>query len=765
MTDHNKWANGTALPAIETAQEAARAYLQNRLRVVPVPRGEKGPKLKEWQKLRIAEADVERYFRPDDNVGVLLGEPSGNLVDVDLDCREAVALAPNFLPPTGAVFGRRSKPNSHWLYIVDHALAKTISLTDDAKGTLVELRSTGGQTVFPPSVHPSGERVSWSKSTGPAPVDVQILERAVRALAAAALLSRHWPTDGRHSLSMPVGGVLARVGYTVDEIDRTVRAICTYAGDPHVEDRVRTAHDAAERLAQDRTAYGLPQLREILGEGVTKALAKILALPKETTRKSTSQRERAIESLSEIELWLAPDGEAYASVEIQGHMENHRVRSRAFRRIAQMRAMAQEGCYVPKAAIDEAVACAEAQAAASGVVHEVHLRVAAHNGCIYIDVGGPDWRAVCVTAEGWFVVDRPPVKFIRPPGMKALPDPETGGTLDELRPLINVSEESDFRLFVAAMLAALVPDKPYPVMIVTGEQGTAKTTLSRIFKFMVDPHDVDARSPPKSEQDLFVGAGNAHVLVFDNISHIPAWFSDALCRIATGGAFAARELYTDREECLIKAKRPVVLNGIPFTVERPDLLDRAIPVVLPVIPTDKRRDEEEYWADLKRIRPRIFGLLLTALATALRKIDQVQLSSRPRMADLAKWLTAAEEAFGWPPETFLHDFQERRTRSMRELADDVLVSTLRDLVHARDGNVCMTASELLSVLNVRVAAPDRPRDWPRAPNRLSGQIRALAPALRELGIDVDLNQRRASDNNRLIILRSETPTPSPEVPF
>jgi hypothetical protein len=283
---------------------------------------------------------------------------------------------------------------------------------------------------------------------------------------------------------------------------------------------------------------------------------------------------------------------------------------------------------------------------------------------------------------------------------------------------------------------------------------------------MVDPHEVDARSPPRSEQDLFVGAGNAHVLVFDNISNIPPWLSDALCRIATGGAFASRELYTDREEILIKAKRPIALNGIPFTVERPDLLDRAIVLVLPVIAPEYRRDEQEYWADLERIRPRIFGLFLTALATALKTVDQVQLASRPRMADLAKWLTAAEAAFGWESGTFVRDFQERRTRSMRELTDDVLVSTLRDLVNANYGSLSMTASTLLHAMNNRVSYPDRPRDWPRSPNRLSGQIRALAPALRELGIEVDMGQRRASDKNRLIILRAErvSPTAAP-LPF
>lgn len=765
MNDHLKWANGTALSTIQSAQEAARAYLRVGLCVIPIPRGKKKPRLGEWQKCRFSEADVPHHFNTDGNVGVLLGEPSGHLVDVDLDCPEAVALAPHLLPPTQAIFGRRSKPNSHWLYIAAPSPSKTLKLTDERNGTLVELRSNGGQTVFPPSRHPSGEPVTWSVCAGPAIVSPAMLERAVRALAAAALLARHWLSDGRHELSMPVGGVLARAGYTPDEIERIVGAICAYANDPKPDDRVRTARDAAERVAEGQAAYGMPHLAELLGEAVAGALAKILALPREPKspkQEATTQRDRAIGCLDTMDFWLSTGGEAYVSVNLQGRWENHRVRSRAFKRIVQARATAQEGRHVPKAAIEEALASAEAQAASSGMVHEVYLRVASHDGIIYIDIGGPDWRAVRVSPEGWTIVDHPPVKFIRPPGVKPLPVPEPGGTLADLRPLINVAEESDFRLFVAAMLAAFIADKPYPILIVSGEQGTSKTTLCRIFKLMVDPHDIDARSPPRGEQDLFVGAGNAHVLTFDNISHIPSWLSDALCRLATGGAFASRELYTDREEVLIKAKRPVVLNGIPFTVERPDLLDRSIVLILPVIPPENRMDEEEYWAAIERIRPKMFGLFLTALSTALRNIQHVQLPSRPRMADLAKWLTAAEPAFGWEPGTFVRDFQERRTRSMRELADDVVVSTLRDMVNAHKGPLSLTASELLRRMNSWVEFQNRPRDWPRSPNRLSGQVRALAPALRELGIEVDMGQRRASDNNRLIVLRPTHPSPPPK---
>ena len=135
---------------------AARSYFSRGYAVIPVPAGKKIPVLKGWTDLRLAERDLPLHFNGTGNIGVLLGEPSGWLVDVDLDCEEAIALAPQFLPPTGAMTGRPGKPASHWWYICEGA--KTRKHQDPvSKKMIVEFRSTGAQTVIGPSIHPSGE--------------------------------------------------------------------------------------------------------------------------------------------------------------------------------------------------------------------------------------------------------------------------------------------------------------------------------------------------------------------------------------------------------------------------------------------------------------------------------------------------------------------------------------------------------------------------------------------------------------------------------
>ncbi len=205
------WANPRCLVG------AAGDYLERGWSLTPVlPRDKKpgwpnapgrAPRpQRNWQGLRLKAADLSRYFIPTANIGVNLGEPSGDLADIDHDCAEAIELADQFLPATW-MFGRASKPRSHRLYIA--AGAVTEQFKDVSGKMLVELRATprdalgtgrgGHQTVFPPSVHPSGELISWTEdcdgTDGPLIVAAAELRRAVADLATAALIQRHAGRD------------------------------------------------------------------------------------------------------------------------------------------------------------------------------------------------------------------------------------------------------------------------------------------------------------------------------------------------------------------------------------------------------------------------------------------------------------------------------------------------------------------------------------------------------------------------------------------
>ena len=134
--------------------------------------------------------------------------------------------------------------------------------------------------------------------------------------------------------------------------------------------------------------------------------------------------------------------------------------------------------------------------------------------------------------------------------MLPLPMPERGGSIEALRPFLTLSNENDFVLVVAWLLAALRPTGPYPLLAISGEQGSAKTVLSKLLRSLVDPNVAPVRAFPREERELMIAANNGHLLAFDNLSGLPGWLSDAFCRLASGGSFALRRLYTDDEEVL-----------------------------------------------------------------------------------------------------------------------------------------------------------------------------------------------------------------------
>ncbi len=257
--------------------------------------------------------------------------------------------------------------------------------------------------------------------------------------------------------------------------------------------------------------------------------------------------------------------------------------------------------------------------------------------------------------------------------MLALPIPLPASDGDDgcdglLQRFLNVSGEEDLRLIVAWLVAALRPTGPYPVLLFQGEQGSAKSSAVRLVRALVDPSAAPLRTTPRSEHELYITADNAHVIALDNISTLPPWLSDALCRLSTGGGFSTRTLYENREEELFEGMKPVILNGITDVVSRPDLLDRALIVSLPPIPEEERRPEAELWREFEQARPAILASLLDAVSGALGSVEGVRLEGMPRMADFAVWATAAEESLGWEPGAFMAAYSGNR----REATDSAL---------------------------------------------------------------------------------------------
>jgi hypothetical protein len=379
-----------------------------------------------------------------------------------------------------------------------------------------------------------------------------------------------------------------------------------------------------------------------------------------------------------------------------------------------------------------AVELLHARAVHAGPTEVPHVRAAADGRRSFLWLGDKAGTVIETGPDGWRPCDRPPVRFLSVGKQRELPHPQPGGRADELREFVNLDDDQ-FALVLAWLVAALRGRGPFPVLVLTGEQGSAKTTAARVLKRLVDPtagkETGELTAAPKESRDLAVQTRSRHVLGFDNLSGVPDWLSDDLCRLATGGAFATRALHTDDDEKVFEAMRPVVLTGIADLATEGDLLSRSFLIRVPPIPPDRRRAEEQFWTAFDAARPRLLGALLDRLAGALRALDRVPSGDLPRLADAYRLAVAAEIGTGGTGAVFRAAFDGNRADADGQALDgSPLPPVLTRFMADRDRWEGAPA-ELLAELT-KLAGDRPPAGWPKHPNALSGQLRRLAPALR-----------------------------------
>lgn len=429
---------------------------------------------------------------------------------------------------------------------------------------------------------------------------------------------------------------------------------------------------------------------------------------------------------------------SFARVPLDDHYEVLRIRSSGFSGYLQRLAYKDDGMVLSGQALNEVLGTLEAHARFDGEERPVYRRVGEKDGVIFIDLGDPTWRAVGITERCWRITDTPWVMFERPPGMQPLPTPTNNGTIDDLRPFVNVETETAFHLVVAWLMGALRPTGPYPILNLSGEQGTGKSGLTRILRSLVDPNIATARTLPRNEEDLLIAAQNSWVLSFDNVSYLKPSFSDALCRLATGGALSKRQLYSDDGETILEAQRPVLLNGIEEIVTQPDLLQRTLLVPLEAILPSERRSELELRAAFDAVKPGIFGALLDGVSTALQNLPTTRLDDPPRMADFALWITAAEPGLGWEQGTVMRAYKNVEWEATQRTLEASPIAVHLFSVMPPGEKWTGTASQLLNKMEEKMPErKPRPNGWPRNAQKLSSMLSRLQPALRERGLEIE----------------------------
>jgi hypothetical protein len=292
------------------------------------------------------------------------------------------------------------------------------------------------------------------------------------------------------------------------------------------------------------------------------------------------------------------------------------------------------------------------------------------------------------------------------------------------------------------------------LLAISGEQGSAKTVLSKMLKALVDPNAAPVRALPREERELMIAANNGHLLAFDNLSGLPGWLSDALCRLASGGSFEVRQLYSDDKEVLFQASRPLLVNGIEEVITRPDLADRSIFLTLPPVTDGQRQSERKLWHQFELARPRILGVLLDLVVQGLRTWPSIGVATLPRMADFALWAAACETTL-WPSGTFARAYEANRRAAIEGIVDGDPVAVLVRQIMAQRSSWTGSSADLLRV-GGSGGSDGTARDstgWPKNPRALAGRLRRAQTFLRTVGIEITFS-REGRAGNRIIRMRA-----------
>lgn len=389
-----------------------------------------------------------------------------------------------------------------------------------------------------------------------------------------------------------------------------------------------------------------------------------------------------------------------------------------------------EGKAAPQAALADALNVLEGKARRLPPT-QVHLRVAEAADALWIDAGDDLGTVIEVRGGAWRITrEQPPVMFRRTELTVPMDVPIAGGDPRDLFGFLNVAPE-DRTILLAVLVAAFLPDIPHPIPTFTGEQGTGKSTAASMLVELLDPSAVPLRKGPRDADTFVTGATGSWVVAYDNLSAIPEWLSDALCRGVTGDGDVRRQLYTDGGLAVFRFRRQFILTGIDFAGLRGDLAERLVLVELQRIAEHARQDEQTLRARWGAARPRVLGALLDLTAKVHALLPSVRLDSMPRMADFARVLAAVDQLTG------SEGFARYRAQSAEIAADTLAASPFIERLAGVRLDHLGTAAELLETLAPADPEQRLPKGWPANARAVTSDLRRNAPALRKNGWTVD----------------------------
>lgn len=780
------------------------------------------------------EEQIKSWFSNDNyNIALVTGRVSG-LIAFDIDGEAAEdhfnlvveSLGDNEI--TSAIANTmRTKTGSGNLHVMIELKPEEFSngdlignpllwFSDKAKHNEIRLKGEGGYIIVPPSLHPNGNRYEFINQLQPATLSRKLLMKLLSSFKTqqnckvkiaqaekynldenvitnivSALLS-YYKVGIRNDFILYLSGWLRKQDVSFQSAQKIVELITEGDEEKYSRFQILSKTYKTENLAELKGYSGLfSLLTDIVG--TEQKAEEILSSVKDLASKSEDQSKDAKKSNSKgpskakniidialeqiSELFVDEYDEPYAALLVNDHLEIIHLRSRRFRSWLANRFFMTTKMIADSQNIKDGINILSAKAVFGGNRKELNLRVTATvNGndlTWYYDLTNKNWEFIRVTSKGWEIVNNLIIfrRFTNqlPQDYPSREYPHD--IFEKFMKLLNIKGEENKLLLKCYIISLFIPYISKPVLMLYGEQGSAKSTFEELIKMLADPSIIKTLTFPKDINELIQQLSHNYIAYYDNVSRISDWISDLLCRAVTGGGFSKRVLFTDDDDYIYSLKRCVGFNGINLGATKADLLDRGIIIQLERLNKQSRRKVDDIWNEFEKIRPQLLGYIIDILVKVLKIRQQgipINLKDLPRMADFAEYGEIISRCMGYNDKEFIKAYYANINLQTEEvLESSVVATTLRYFTSSRDewrGSASQLLAELEEVAEY-LKINTKSSSWPKTPNYLSRRLNEIRTNLREVGIVVDWSID-SSRKTRIIWIRkvSLVSSVSPEDP-
>lgn len=749
--------------------EIALKYLNRGLSVIPIRANSKKPLIgwKEYQTQLPTEDEVREWWgkNPDANIAIITGEVSGICV-LEIDDEDILEELEIPLTVT-AISGGKRLP--HYFFQYKKGIS-TYSHRPNGKESF-SIRSDGFYVVVPPSVHQTGGIYEWEDGLSFEDVNLaeppewlfEYMSKSVEHELKKELSYSNEDCDSRNIVKQVKDKVLfskllMHLGLEGQEYKGYWKFRCPFHDDGNnhdfvVWDEICGAIDYHNGEGYDPIKF----LREINGWSFQQALDYLKDFAGIETNISTKQNnvDEVVNLIKDLGVTLFHDenNEPYIRYQYEGVYRISKITDEVFKLFVIKEYRDRTNKTLNDNTLKTVLNSLKTDAIIDGKKHKLNVRVAEYDSAIWYDLG--DGRAVRIDSLGWHIVDDPPILFKNFSHQQVQVEPVKANCEDiyEIFNFVRIRDDDSKLLYIANLVATMFPDIPHPIDVFSGVKGSSKTTACRIKKEIVDPSIIDSMGPPRKEEDFIQTCSHHWFLTIDNLSKLPEWLSDTLCRVVTGEGFSKRKLYTDDSDIIYSFKRCLALNGINLVADKPDLLDRALLFELEAIDPKDRKTEKELKLMFEKLKLKILGALFSLLFKALAELPNIHLSKKARMADFDELGCAVARALDLRDEDFLNaykrniDIQNKEALEASTTAECIMI-LMKDKEDWK-GSPSLLLSELITVAEANNIDKES-KSFPKTANMVWKRLQEVIPNLKEVGIDCTSN--RESSTRKIIII-------------